>query len=104
MNIITFFKKWKEGILTLSPEKQLKAKLTGLIGGIFGLILALISMIYKRMWGFGIFVFFIIWLQFVSFIGTRQQYIQTKEMMKELQPKEQDIESPKIDGELGNIK
>ncbi len=102
MNIKTFFKKWKEGILTLSQEKQLKAKLIGLVGGIFGLILALISMLYKEMWGFSIFVFFIIWLQVITYIGTRQQYKSIKEMMKELKPPTQDEESPKIDNELGN--
>ena len=92
-----FFKKWKEGILNLPIEKQLKGKLIGIIGGIVGLILALATLIYRRMWGFGIFVFFIIWLQFITYIGTRQQYIATKEMLKGLEVKEQDINSPKID-------
>ena len=97
-----FFKKWKEGILTLPVDKQLKAKLIGLVGGIVGLILALITMLYRRVWGFSIFVFFIIWLQVISYISTRQQYIATKEMMGELETKEEDIESPKIDNKLGN--
>lgn len=88
MNLINFFKRWKEGILNLSPAQQLHARLVGIIGGIIGLILALISMIYNRMWGFSIFVFFIIWIQVISFIGTRQQYIQTKKMMEELNEKE----------------
>jgi len=100
MNIKTFFKKWKEGILNLSPVQQLKGKLIGLIGGIIGLILALITMLYKRIWGFSIFVFFIIWLQVISYIGTRQQYLQTKKMMEEINPKEDN--SALIDKELGN--
>ncbi len=102
MNLKTFFKKWKEGILTLSQEKQLKAKLIGLIGGIFGLTLALISMVYRGVWGFSIFVFFIIWIQVIAYISTNQQYVQVKEMMKELEPQNQDKESPKTDEELGN--
>ncbi len=97
-----FFKRWKEGILNLSPTKQLKAKMTGLIGGIFGLILAWITMIYQKMWGFSIFVFFIIFIQFITYIGIRQQYISTKELMKDLETQEEDIESVKIDKELGN--
>ncbi|GAI92050.1 unnamed protein product [marine sediment metagenome] len=104
MNLKNFFHRWKEGILNLSVEKQLKGKLIGIVGGIVGLILALITMIYKRMWGFSIFVFFIIWLQFITYISTRQQFIATKEMMKEINPQQQDIESPKIDKEIGNTK
>ena len=98
-----FFKRWKEGILTLPVDKQLKGKLIGIVGGIFGLILALISLFYRRMWGFGIFVFFIIWLQFISYISTRQQYIATKETMKEIYTQQQEIQSPKVDKEIDNL-
>ena len=103
MNITIFFKKWKEGILTLSPEKQSKAKLTGIVGGIIGLTLALISLFYRKSWGFSIFVFFIIWLQVISYISTHQQYIQLKEISKELETKEEDINSSKINNEIGNV-
>lgn len=99
-----FFRRWKQGILDLTPVQQLRAKLIGIVGGIAGLILALATLVYRRMWGFGIFVFFIIWLQFISFIGTRQQYLSTKEMMSEFEVQEQDMDSPKVDSELGNIK
>ena len=99
-----FFKRWKQGILDMTVEQQLKNKIIGLLGGIVGLILALIVMIMRKQWGFSIFVFFIIWIQFINFIGTRQQYISTKEMMKGLETKEQDIESPKTDKKIGNIK
>ncbi len=99
-----FFKRWKQGILDMTVEQQLKNKIIGLLGGIVGLILALIVMIMRKQWGFSIFVFFIIWIQFINFIGTRQQYISTKEMMKGLGAEQQDIESPKLDKEIGNIK
>jgi len=102
MNSKNFFHKWKQGILDMTIEQQLKNKIIGILGGIFGLILALIAMIYRKMWGFSIFVFFIIWIQFISFISTRQQYLATKEMMKGLEAQQQDIESPKLDKELGN--
>ncbi len=97
-----FFKRWKQGILDMTIEQQLNNKIIGTLGGIIGLILALIVMINRKQWGFSIFVFFIIWLQFIGYIGIRQQLITTKEMMKGLETKEEDIESPKIDKELGN--
>ena len=102
MNQKGFFKRWKEGILNLSVEKQLKGKLVGLIGGIIGLILALATLIYRRQWGFSIFVFFIIWIQFITYIGSRQQYFSTKEMMKGLETEQQDIQSPEIDKDIVN--
>lgn len=98
-----FFKKWKEGILNLSPAQQLHGKIVGIIGGIIGLILALITMIYRGMWGFSIFIFFIIWIQVITYIGTRQQYKNTVEVMEELETQQQDIESVKIDNKLGNL-
>ena len=100
MNSTNFFKRWKEGILNLSPVQQIKAKLIGTVGGIVGLIMALVTMIYKQMWGFSVFIFFIIWLQFTGYISLRQQYVTIKEMMKNL---EADMQSKKIDKELGNI-
>lgn len=99
-----FFKRWKQGMLDMTVEQQLKSKIIGLLGGIVGLILALIVMIMRQQWGFSIFVFFIIWIQFINFIGTRQQYFSTKEMMKGLEAEQQNIESPKADKEIGNIK
>ena len=84
MNTKEFFKRWKEGILNLSPTQQIKGKLIGIVGGIVGLIIALIIMVIKKQWGFSIFVFFIIWLQFMSYISTRQQLISTKKLMEEL--------------------
>ena len=83
-----FFKRWKNGILDMSIEQQLKGKMIGIIGGIVGLILALITMIVRKQWGFSIFVFFIIWIQFITYIGMRKQYLQTKEMMEGLETQE----------------
>ena len=97
-----FFKRWKQGILDMTIEQQLKNKIIGTLGGIVGLILALIVMINRKQWGFSIFVFFIIWIQFIGYISIRQQLIQTKEMLKGLDTQQQDIESPKLDKELGN--
>ncbi len=104
MNTKNFFKRWKQGILDMTVEQQLKNKIIGLLGGIVGLILALIVMIMRKQWGFSIFVFFIIWIQFITYISTRQQLISTKEMMAGLEAEQQDIESPKMDKKIGNIK
>jgi len=97
-----FFGKWKDGILNLSVEQQLKAKLVGIIGGMVGLILALVSMIYSRMWGFSIFIFFVIFLQAISYISIRQQYIATKKMLSGEDMDGEEMYSHKIDEELGN--
>ena len=99
-----FFKRWKQGILDMTPVQQLKQKMIGIIGGIVGLILALIVMVSREQWGFSIFVFFVIWIQFISFIGTRQQLVATKKMLEEINTTQEDIESPKANGMLGNNK
>ena len=98
-----FFKRWKKGILDMTIEQQLKNKIIGIIGGMVGLTIALILMVYRKQWGLGTFIFFVIWIQFIGFISTRQQLISTKELMSGLNNKEQDIKSPKIDKELGNL-
>ena len=102
MNLKNFFSRWKQGILDMTIEQQLKNKIIGTLGGIVGLILALTLMIYRKQWGFSIFIFFIIWLQFISYISIRQNLISTKEMLKGLEVQQQDIESPKIDKKIGN--
>lgn len=99
-----FFGKWKDGILNLSVEQQLKAKLFGIQGGIVGLVLALISMLYSKMWGFAIFIFFVIFLQVISYISMRQQYIATKKMLSGEDMVEENLYSHKIDEEFGNFK
>ncbi len=102
MKTKNFFKRWKDGILGLSVEQQLKGKMVGIIGGIVGLILALIIMVIRKQWGFSIFVFFIMWIQFIAYISTRQQLISTKEMLSGLEPQQQDKGSPELDNEIGN--
>lgn len=81
-----FFKRWKEGILNLSSLQQLNSKIIGTIGGLVGLVLAFMTLLYQRMWGFGIFVFFFAFIQAISLIGMRQQYLALKKMMEEIEP------------------
>jgi hypothetical protein len=75
-----FFSKWKQGMLNLTPMQQLQGKMVGFLGGAFGLFLAMITLLLQRSWGFSIFVFFLIWLQIINYIGTRQQFENTKNL------------------------
>lgn len=85
MNPKTFIKKWIEGMKNLTPVQQLHGKMVGLIGGVIGLSLAIVMLIIKRSWGFAIFIFFVIWIQVIQYIGTRQQYIQIVKTMEEIE-------------------
>ena len=88
-----FFRRWKEGIKNLPPDKQLKSKMHGHLGSIFGLSLAFVALLYKVIFifswvqlGFLIFLFFIVWLQVVEYISTKQKYENIKKIMDEVNP------------------
>ena len=92
MNPNEFMRRWIEGMKNLTPTQQLHGRMIGTVGGIVGLTLALITLLYRRTWGFSIFIFFVIWIQVISYIGIRQQYIATQKIQEEIN----------IDNELGN--
>jgi len=73
MKLKEFLSKWKEGIMTLPPEKQLEAKVNGIIGTIGGLILGFTVMVMRGMWYFIIAGIFIVFLQCIELISTKQQ-------------------------------
>lgn len=104
MNLKNFFKRWKQGILDMTVEQQLKNKMILFIGGAIGMLLATITFIIRRSWGFSIFLFCMVGFQLISFIGVRQQLIQYKKNMEEVKTQQEDIQSPKLDKELGNSK
>lgn len=104
MNLKNFFKRWIKGMKELTPVQQLKAKCIGIVGCTIGLILALIVMIIRKVWYIIIVMFFLIFLQIIQYIGTWQQLKQTQEILKEVEYTNQDIESAKLDKELGNAK
>ena len=54
-------------------------------------------------WYVSVLMFFLVFLQIVTYIGIRQQYVETKKMMKEIGTQNKDIEYEKIDKMLGNI-
>lgn len=99
-----FFKKWKEGIMNITPSQQLKAKCTGTIGAILGLILAMIVMLYRGIWYFGLFLLALIFLQFIQYIGTKQQLKAALGVEEQIKAAQQDLNSARIDTMLGNNK
>ena len=88
MNPNEFMKRWIEGMKNLTPAQQLHGKLVGTIGGVVGLILALITLIIRKQWGFSVFIFFMIWIQVITLIGMRQQYKATVMLQEELEKNE----------------
>jgi hypothetical protein len=81
-----FMDKWKDGILKLSPEELLKAKISGSIGSIAGIILAMIFFIfvYQRLWTIGIIMFFSLFIQGSQLIEFLQQKKVFEQMSKDL--------------------
>lgn len=76
----------------ITPLQQLKAKMNGHLGTVTGGSIAVIALVYRTIthfsWvqvGFVIFLSFIIWLQLIEFIGTRQRYEGSKKLMEEIQ-------------------
>jgi len=103
MNPQEFTSRWIEGIKNITPLQQLKAKCTGTIGSIIGLLLAGVVMTIRGMWYFLLFMFFIIFLQIIQYIGLRQQYLGMKEMMGGTQAIQEDLAKKEIDELLGNV-
>ena len=79
--------RFKEGLKNLTPLQQLNAKANGSFWGAIGLSIAFLGMLYNLIFniftviqlGFAIFVFFLIYMQIVQYIGTKQQVAILKE-------------------------
>lgn len=84
MNPQEFMKRWIEGIKNLTPAQQLHAKMTGNLWGTIGLSLAFIVMAKQGLWYWLLFIGAAIYLQFIQYIGARQQYKATVEIMEEM--------------------
>lgn len=90
------FQRFKEGLKNLTPLQQLNAKAAGHLWGSVGLTIALCGMVYSLVFidwdwvrfGFSIFVFFLIYTQITSYIGTKQQI----EVVKEAEEKVKEME------------
>jgi len=79
-----FFKKWKQGIMTLKVSSQLKAKRNGQIGTIVGVIFAAVALALRGQWQLLLFFAFFVFLMVVDMIGTIQQLEQVKKIEKSL--------------------
>lgn len=69
-----FGKRWKKGIMRLTPEQLIKAEIQGYIGSILGTIGACLIFIfvYETMWAIAIVLFFNIIIQGSQMIGKYQ--------------------------------
>lgn len=84
--------RFKEGLKNLTPLQQLNARATGSFWGAFGLTIAFCGMMYNIIFvkfavsqlGFSIFIFFLIYIQIINYIGTKQQIAVVKEAEKKL--------------------
>jgi len=77
-----FMKKWKEGMMKLTPEQLLKAEIKGYLGSILGTIAAglIFIFVYKTMWAISIVLFFNIIIQGSQLIAKYQQLEAFKQM------------------------
>lgn len=106
MNIVEFFTKWKEGIKNLTPRRQLYSRLIGQIGLICGLSAAFIMMIIRQTWIYVAIFGFIIFIQIIGLIGTRQQYLATvkmEEVLEEKVPEDKEIQEKIINSEQDGV-
>ena len=95
-----FFKRWKEGIQTLSPEQLIRSKYYGLMGGVIGYILALIFLIYDGFWYFTIVILAAAFIQSIELISTYQQINNLKKTRAAMENLEEFLEVD--DGEKEN--
>lgn len=91
-----FYQRWREGIRNLTPQQQLYAKMQGHLWAVIGLILGLVVLLYRRIWYFSIFLLALIWLQAWEYLGTKQRYEATKQIMES-------IENPKKENNIFGV-
>lgn len=92
MKIKEFFKRWKTGLKNLTPKQLIHSQLVGYGGATIGLSIALTGLIYRTVTdfnliqlGFSIFVAFLVWMQVISYISTRQKYDAVKKMEESIE-------------------
>lgn len=81
MNTKEFFKRWKRGIMTITPIQMVRTEIIGYIGSIIGLILTEVFFIFfSDNWFLSITIFFFIIIQAVGLIGKYQQFTSLKNL------------------------
>jgi len=87
MNPKEFFRRWKQGMKELTPTQMVHSQVVGYGGAVIGLSIAFLALVYRTITnfnfvqlGFAIFIIFLIWLQTINFISSRQKYKTIKEV------------------------
>jgi len=79
--------KWNrfvDGVKNLSVVQQLHSKMVGELGTIVGIVFGSVFLCIYGYWYFMIVMGFSAFLSFISFIGTRQQWLEAKRIEEEL--------------------
>ena len=79
--------KFRQGLRDLTTLQFAKSRATGSLWGAIGLSIAFLGMVYNMIFktftvtqlGFSIFVFFLVYMQIVQYIGAKQQIAAIKE-------------------------
>jgi uncharacterized membrane protein YgaE (UPF0421/DUF939 family) len=72
--MIGFFSRWKKGMMELTPQQILQAKITGQIGQIIGLGLAMVVIAFSEHKYFLLFLFFTVFILVTELIRTYKEY------------------------------
>lgn len=75
----------KEAMMNITPLQQVHATATMHMGGMIGLIFAMITMIWRNTWYFTLFLVFMIGLQWLQYVKTMQSYKQLSSMMSQME-------------------
>jgi len=80
-----FFKRWKDGMMKIPPEKLLESEIIGYGGSILATILAGIVFLFVRnMWTISIIMFFTLIIQGSQLLAKYQQLENLKEMQRQM--------------------
>jgi uncharacterized protein YacL len=79
-----FFKRWWQGIKSITPAQQLHAKIIGQWGNMIGLVFAWIFLWIKGFWYFSISMIFVLFILSIDLISINQQYKQACKMADEI--------------------
>lgn len=88
---MSFFKKWKQGILESSNIQQQEATMWGNLGSTIGLFLGIPMTAYYNptQWWMCIALIFFCLIQGAAWIGSRQKYLQMKMIDEEIRLQEE---------------
>lgn len=81
-----FMMRWKEGMLSITPQQQAHSNMTAYLWTFIGAILATVFMVvYASAWHFTLFMIGIIYLQWTGFKKERKNYFEIRNAMQQLE-------------------